>query len=977
MSWETGIPVVATNDAHYIEKKDAEIQDVLLCIQTNKTIDDSDRMRFETEEFYIKSAEEMASLFPDTPEALSNTVKIASICDVSFEFQGYIQPEYPLPRGVKSSDEYLRDESEKGFLRRYGENAPREYRERLEYELGVITQMGYSDYYLIVADYVNFAKKSGIPVGPGRGSGAGSIVAYCLGITNICPMKYSLIFERFLNPDRISMPDFDVDFCPKRRGEVIFYMVSKYGADRVTQIITFGTMAARAAIRDAGRVLNMPYAQVDSISKLVPAQLHITIDKALEKSPDLMELYEKDPAVKKLIDIAKGLEGMPRNASTHAAGVVVTPLPTYEYVPLAKNDDVVVTQFPMTTIMNLGLVKMDFLGLRNLTIIDDAVKLIKKREPDFDLDRIPDDDEATYNMLAEGKTSGVFQLESAGMKSVAVGLKAQSIEEIAACIALYRPGPMEQIPKFIDCKFDSSHVKYRHPLLRKILGVTYGCAIYQEQVMEIFKVLAGYSMGRADIVRSAISKKKVEVLEKERNNFIYGNPGENIPGCIANGVSETDAEQIFEEILDFGGYAFNKAHAAAYALVSYQTAYLKCRYPGEYMGALLSSVLDFTPKVASYIAECKSMGISVLPPDVNSSEDGFTVEGNNIRFGLVAVKNVGLKLIQDLVNERETNGKFKSFADFCRRMSAYDFNRRAAESLIRCGACDCFNLYRSQMLAMFESIIESAQAERKRMLEGQLGLFGEEECGFDEPEPPALEEFSRRERLAMEKETTGIYLSGHPIDEYIRFFDSAGTIPLGEIVGEESYENEGDAPNISYDGKNVTVGGIVTSVKQKSTRNGQMMAFVTIEDLTSAIELIVFPKVLAAYGGYLRQDNVVIVKGRVSLREGEEPKIICEDCALAKAGENNDGNPEKLVHSVITPPGNGQKVYLRIYDESEALLKRLRGLFVMFPGDMQVILHFPAAKRTLSAGPGYTVCPDERLFKELNRLLGDNNIVVK
>ncbi len=994
ISEKSGIPLVATNDAHYIEKKDAEIQDIMLCIQTNKLYEDEDRMRFETDEFYIKSHDEMQKLFKEVPQALENTVKIADACEIEFAFTGYIQRKFPLPQGWTDSNAYLKKLCDEGFVRRYGENAPQDYRKRLDYELSVVTGMGYADYYLVVADYINYAKNRGIPVGPGRGSGAGSIAAYCLGITNICPMRFELIFERFLNPERISMPDFDTDFCPRRRDEVIAYLNEKYGAENIAQIITLGTMAAKAAIRDAGRVFGMPIPQVDMIAKLVPGEPKMTIEKAFERSADLRTYYESDESVRRLIDVAKGLEGMPRNASTHAAGVVLTPGPVCEYVPLAKNDDVIVTQFSMNTLTDLGLVKMDLLGLRNITIIDDTVKLILKKEPDFDLEKIPDDDEKTFEMLGEGRTSGVFQLESAGMRSVVMGLKPHSIEEIIAVIALFRPGPMDQIPKFIDCKHNPSHVSYRHPLLRDILSRTYGCPIYQEQVMEIFRQLAGYSMGRADIVRSAISKKNASILEKERNNFIYGNPSENIPGCAAKGISQDIAKQLFEEILDFGGYAFPKAHAAAYAIICYQTAYLKCRYPGEYMAALLSSVLGDTVKVAEYIAECKSLGISVLPPDVNISGDDFTVDALTIRFGLAAIKNVGGKLIADLVAEREAGGSFLSFADFCVRMSAHDFNRRAVEALIRSGACDGFGLYRAQMLHMYEPLCDMATKTRNETISGQIGLFDEEEGEPEYMAPPSIEEFSRRELLLMEKECTGIYLSGHPIDEYREAFETAGTTAIGELVGTENEEiEEGgyeEFTDTSLDGKHARVGGIITSIKQKTTKRGDMMAFVTLEDLTGFMELIVFPKTLVAVGGYLKNDNAVVAMGRISVREGDKPKLICEDLRLARTdggvGIENDRYigkspslkvPTERQAAERTPAATEKKVYLRVYDESEELRGRLCGLCTMFPGDRPVVLYYPKSGKRLASSKGMCVNADERLYDELKRLLGRENIVIK
>ena len=991
---ETGIPLVITNDAHYIKKEEAKLQDVLLCIQTGKTVDTPDRMKFQTEEFYLKSYDELAERFPGMEDAFANTVRIADRCDVKFEFTGYILPKFQ-PETGEESGAYFRRMSEEGFVRRYGENAPQAYKDRFEYEMDVITRMGYADYYMIVWDYVNYARSHGIPVGPGRGSGAGSIVAYSLGITNICPMKYSLYFERFLNPERISMPDFDVDFCPKRRGEVIQYMSRRYGADHVAQIVTFGTMAARSVIRDVGRAFAMPLPQVDALAKLVPNELHMTIEKALQKSADLKAAYDSDEAVRRLIDTASWMEGMPKNTSTHAAGVVLTPKPISEYVPLAVNENVVVTQFPMTTVGAIGLVKMDFLGLRNLTIIADAEEMIRKKVPDFRADQIPDDDAATFKMLAEGKTCGVFQLESSGMTGVAVGMQAQSVEEICAVIALYRPGPMESIPRFIDGKKNPDHVTYKHPMLREILDITYGCPLYQEQVMMIFRKLGGYSMGRADIVRSAISKKKTEILRQERENFIYGNEAEHIPGCKGNGVSEETAKALFEEVLDFGGYAFNKAHSAAYAMVSYQTAYLKCHYPQEYMGALLTSVLDDPAKVAEYIGECKSIGIAVLPPNINRSEEHFTVDGQNIRFGLCAIKNVSEKLIGDIVHERQENGEYASFSDFCRRMAGYDFNSKTAEWLIKAGACDVFRLNRMQMLSVYDSLFSAAVHQKRNSIEGQLSLFGEEEqtqTAEEEPIIPDMEEFSKRELFAMEKEAMGLYLSGHPADEYQMAFRRAGCLPIRELLGDEAEQTETDdentllGGNTDYDNVEVTVGGILTAVKKKVTKSGQNMAFVTVEDLTGAIEMLVFPRVLADYGAFINVENAVIVSGRVSLRENEAPKLICERLKLAESdrGGHPAAQPSRPVQPEQTAapevPGirfePGQKLYLRIFDEDEKLRRRLNGLCTMFPGDRPVILYYPSTGRKFG-GASVQVSDDPRLYKELFRLLGEDNVRLK
>ena len=764
ISRETGLPLVVTNDAHYLRREDAEMQDVLLCVQTGKTVDDANRMKFQTDEFYLKSEDELRKLFPNLPEAFENTAKIAQRCNLEFVFNEYHLPSFPVPEGY-TNEAYFRKLCYDGFRERYSA-PPQEYVDRLEYEIGVISRMGYVNYYLIVWDFIRYAKEQGIPVGPGRGSGAASIVAYCMHITEVDPMQYALIFERFLNPERVSMPDFDTDFCQERRGEVIDYVMRKYGKDHVAQIATFGTMAARGAIRDVGRALNFTYAETDVVAKLVPNTLHITLKEALEVSPKLKEMYDGDERVKKLIDTARALEGMPRNTSTHAAGVVITADPVCTYVPLSRNDDTIVTQYTMTTIEELGLLKMDFLGLRNLTVIKDAQLQIQKHTPDFDIDRIPDNDPATFSMLTEGKTQGVFQLESAGMTSVCVGMKAGSIEDITAIVALYRPGPMDSIPKFIENKLNHKKVTYKCPELEPILKVTYGCIVYQEQVIEIFRSLGGYTMGQADNIRRAISKKKMKIIEEERKVFVYGDKAKNIPGCVANGIAEHVAQSLYDEIVAFANYAFNKAHAVCYAVVSYQTAYLKCHYPKEYMAALMTSVLDSATKISGYIAECKDMGIPVLPPDVNHSEDHFTVEDNAIRFGLGAVKNVGRGLIRFMAAKRAEGGSFRSLEDFLQRMGE-EMNKRAVENFIKCGAMDCFGNHRSELLAVYESMMDSISNSRKRNLDGQMGLFSM----LDDDDPsgtipiPKLAEMNRADLMAIEKETTGIYISGHPMDD--------------------------------------------------------------------------------------------------------------------------------------------------------------------------------------------------------------------
>ena len=784
---ETGIPIAVTNDAHYINKEDAYYQDVLMCIQTGKTVNEAERMRFETQEFYLKSEEEMRALFPDRQDAADNTVEIAAKCNFDFEFGHYHLPRFQLPEGETDSFEYLKKLCEAGFERRYGPERA-DAKKQMDYELDMIKRMGFVDYFLIVSDFIGYAKGRGIPVGPGRGSAAGSVVSYCLNITDVDPIKYSLYFERFLNPERVSMPDIDIDFCVRRRGEVIDYVNRKYGNDHVAQIVTFGTMAARQAVRDTGRALDISYAECDAVAKQVPFAPGMTLDEAMRLSKPMREMYAADERIKKLIDTARALEGMPRHASTHAAGVVITEKPVYEYVPLAKNDESVVTQYTMTTLEELGLLKMDFLGLRNLTILDDAVQLLRRSNPDFDINTIPEDDEDTFAMLSAGKTEGVFQLESAGMTSVCTRLGPKSIEDITAVIALYRPGPMDSIPRFIENSQHPERIKYKHPSLEPILAVTYGCIVYQEQVIEIFRRLAGFSLGQADNIRRAMSKKKHAVIDAERVAFIHGDEGRNIPGCVKNGIPEATASAIYDEILDFASYAFNKAHAVAYAIVAYRTAYMKRHYPREYMAALLTSVLDSSSKVAEYIAECREMRINLLPPDVNESDAYFTISGKNIRFGLVAIKNIGEKFILQLMDERRENGPFKSLEDFCRRMSGKELNRRAIESLIRSGAFDSLGATRKSMMAVLDNVLEGIASDGRRNIEGQMDLFGGEEPALTAIAMPQMEEYSRAELMAMERETTGLYLTGHPMDEYREAARSAGAVSIGAILSDFANE---------------------------------------------------------------------------------------------------------------------------------------------------------------------------------------------
>ncbi len=962
ISRETGLPLVVTNDAHYLRREDAAMQDVLLCIQTGKTVDDTNRMKFQTEEFYLKSEEELRTLFPNCPEAFENTAKIADMCNVEFVFNQYHLPAFPIPDGY-TNEQYFRKLCYEGFEERYND-PPEEYVKRLEYEIDVISRMGYVNYYLIVWDFIRYAKEAGIPVGPGRGSGAASIAAYCLHITEVDPMKYALIFERFLNPERVSMPDFDTDFCQERRGEVIEYVMEKYGKDHVAQIATFGTMAARGAIRDVGRALNFSYAETDVVAKLVPTMpLHITLKEALEISPKLKEMYGEDERVKLLIDTAMQLEGMPRNTSTHAAGVVITADPVCSYVPLSCNDDTIVTQYTMTTIEELGLLKMDFLGLRNLTVIKDAEKQIQQFNPDFSMDAIPDDDAETFAMVAEGKTQGVFQLESAGMTGVCVGMKSSSIEDFTAVVALYRPGPMDSIPRFIANKLNPGKVTYKTPLLEPILKVTYGCIVYQEQVIEIFRSLAGYTMGQADNIRRAISKKKQKIIDAERKTFVYGDDAQGIPGCIARGVPEAVAQSIYDEIVDFANYAFNKAHAVCYAVVAYQTAYLKCHYPKQYMAALMTSVLDSATKISGYIAECKELGIPVLPPDINHSHDHFTVEGEAIRFGLGAVKNVGRGLIRTMVSKRSEEGPFKSLEDFLQRMGDGELNKRAVENFIKCGAMDCFGYHRSELLAVYESMMDSVSSSRKKNLDGQMGLFAllEDDEAANIP-IPKLPELKKADLMAMEKETTGIYLSGHPMDDYRKYLKGTHVVPMGQLLSEDCPFKDDDI---------VSVAGIVQSVKMKTTRNNSMMSYVTVEDDTGSVEMLAFSNVLNQFGGYLRENSAVVITGRLSIRDEKEPQIV-----INRARPISDYADAPHVASPASEPtleDTSKTLYLQLKSEDDPNYPKVRAIVNMFPGNGTVKVFFADIRKIRGAQAAF----DSRMLTELKNLLGEENVVLK
>ena len=877
-------------------------------------------------------------------------------------------PEFKLPPGYDSPT-YLRKLCDEGFAQRYGDEKP-DYRQQLEYELAMIEKMGFTDYFLIVSDFVRYAREAGIPVGPGRGSAAGSMVAYCLHITDIDPMQYQLYFERFLNPERVSMPDIDMDFGDTRRGEVVEYVRRKYGDDHVAQIVTFGTMAARGAIRDVGRALNMTYAEVDVVAKLVPSgpgALHITLDDALRLSRQLSDLYESDERVKKLIDTAKALEGMPRHASTHAAGVVITRLPVYEYVPLARNDESIVCQYNMVTLEELGLLKMDFLGLRNLTVLADAVKMVRQYEPDFDLEKIPMDDPEVFQMLTEGRTSGVFQMESTGMTGVCLGLKPQSIEDITAIIALYRPGPMESIPRFIACKHDPKLVTYKHPSLKPILSGTYGCIVYQEQVIKIFQELAGYSLGQADMVRRAMSKKKAKDVEREREAFLYGDAARNIQGCVANGIPEATAQAIYDEIYDFANYAFNKAHAVSYAVVAYQTAYFKCHYTKEYMAALLTSVLDNSDKVAEYIAECRECSIALLPPDVNRSYDGFTVEEGGIRFGLVAIKNIGRGFIQALVRERDKGGLFSSFQDFCERMfDCGDMNKRAVENLIKAGAFDTMGAYRSQLMQVYEKVLDAIAGSRKVNVEGQLDMFGmaagngEQAAAIHLPEVP---EYTATERMFMEKETTGLYLSGHPMNDYRAAARAAGAVPIHDLL--EDFAAEG-GPTRYADGQNVTVAGIVTSNRTRTTKNNTLMAYVVVEDEVSSIELLCFSRTIEQCGSYMAVNTPVLVKGRLSVRDEKPPQIMCDTLYPL---DTNAVPPTP----VQPETKKAAAIFLRVPGMDSVAFRHIRLVMTMFEGETPVKIRLADTGKLLAGKCLY----HPALLAECRQWLGEENVVVR
>ena len=959
---ELDAPLVATNDVHYIKKEDATPHDILLCIQTGTTVEEENRMRFPNDEFYLKSPGEMEELFSAVPEALENTTKIAHECNVFFDFDHLHLPKFDVPGGEDSST-YLRKLCLEGMDKKYS-HITEEMEERIEYELSVIHQMGYDDYFLIVWDFIRFSKEHGIMVGPGRGSAAGSLVAYTLDITKIDPLKYNLIFERFLNPDRISMPDIDIDFCYERRGEVIDYVIEKYGEDRVAQIITFGTMAARQAIRDVGRALNMSYGKVDVIAKQIPMELGMTIEKALEMNGELKDLCQEDKEVDFLIRMAKSVEGLPRHVSTHAAGVVISNRPLVEYVPLYKNNDSITTQFPMTLLEELGLLKMDFLGLRTLTVIRDAIENIQySKGIHISMDGLTFDDPKVFQMISEGDTLGVFQLESSGMQQFMKELKPDSFEDIIAGISLYRPGPMDQIPTYIQNKKNSNQIQYLHNILEPILNVTYGCMVYQEQVMQIVRDVAGYSMGRSDLVRRAMAKKKMDVMERERKVFIYGEKDKNgnivVEGAMRRGVSPEIAEQIYDQMIDFAKYAFNKSHAAAYAVVAYETAWLKCYYPAEFMAALLTSVMDNNNKVAKYIQNCKKMGISILPPDVNESFANFTVVEGKIRFGLAAVKNVGGNAIQSIIEAREKKGKFTSFMDFCEKLDFKDLNKRALESLIKCGSFDSLGGYRSQLMAVYDKILEGVVQDRRKNIQGQVSLFD----AMDDKEQqkvrldvlPSIPEYDSRAKLSMEKEMVGFYITGHPLSEYEDILRKKVSITSDKLS--EALEGEGSNPLM--DGQKVIIGGMVTQKKKKITKNNHMMAFITLEDLFGTIEVIVFPTIYKRFSHLLEEEKIVFIEGKLNIKEEEEATIIAE----------------KIIPLTRI---KAEKLYIKIPKniEHEVFEKNIKPILKKYSGDTPVIVYFESNKRKTMADRRLWIKPNDQLVQRLQKKLGKDCVKI-
>lgn len=1006
---ELDIPLVATNDAHYVKKEDAEIQKILLCIQTKKTIAEDTGMGFSTDEFYVKSGEEMLALFPEYPDAIENSNKIAEMCNVDFKFGSSILPNYEVPEGM-THFEYFQKLCYDGFVKRYGENGPQEYKDRLNYELGIIDSMGFTDYFLIVWDYINYARSVGIPVGPGRGSGAGSIAAYCVGITAIDPMRYDLLFERFLNPERVSMPDFDIDFCYVRRPEVIEYVKRKYGEDHVAQIATFGTMAAKGAVRDVGRVLGIPLNIVQAVTKEIPGDLGMTIAKALEASQDFRKLYEGDSQIKNLVDISMKIEGMVRNTGMHAAGVVICRDPVDTYVPLFKSGESVVTQYYKGWVEALGLLKMDFLGLRTLTVVTDAEKLVRQKVPDFDVYDIDIDDSETYEMLANGGTSCVFQCESAGIRSLMINMHPNCLEDIIAVIALYRPGPMDFIPGYLENRSHPDEIKYHTPELAPILDVTYGTIVYQEQVMRIFQDLAGYSLGAADMVRRAVAKKQADVLEQQRKYFLYGSDGSDgsspCDGCVKRGIKPEAANAIFDDMASFASYAFNKSHSAAYAYVTYQTAWLRCHYPCEFMAAMLTSVLSNADKLVANIAECGNLGIDVLPPHVNASSEEFTVEENAVRFGLLAVKNVAQSYIELIIRERNENGNYESFFTFCKRTYGQEFNRRSVEHLIKAGALDGLGTNRNQMLHMMDLVVESLESDKKASVSGQLGFFdmSQELAKASEPEIPDIPEFSEKEILQLEKEATGIYMSGHPMTaykDYARKIHAAKTIDLLEA-------DVNDKTSQYKSGQRVRILTILSTVKKKVTKNNTTMAFLQAEDVTGSIEVVVFPKKMEQIADLLVEDNIVMIEGRLELSDDAESKLSLDSIEKAPSLEQLKGGtvaapppPEykpikrDIPLAASYEPATPAQVQTSVQQSAPAVRKSpTRGLFLRLPSDscpeiaqiMPLITQFSGPTpvhfyytdvNKYNMQTGITTSVTAQLYGKLQSILGNSNVVLK
>ena len=956
MSQETGLKLVATNDVHYAYKEDADSHDVLLCIQTQKKVTDENRMRYDGGQYYLKSPQEMFEIFPYAREAVENTYEIAKRCNVTITFGEYKLPVYPVPKPY-TSFEYLSMLCREGMKERYGE-LTNELLDRLDYELKTINDMGFVDYFLIVWDFIKYARDNNIMVGPGRGSAAGSIVSYTLRITNIDPIKYNLLFERFLNPERVSMPDIDIDFCYERRQEVIDYVTDKYGKDKVAQIITFGTMAARAVIRDVGRALDMPYSQVDTVAKMIPNEIGITIEKALKMNQDLSNLYGGDEDVKRLIDMSKKLEGLPRHSSMHAAGVVISDDSLVEYVPLSRaSDDSITTEFTMNTLEELGLLKMDFLGLRTLTVIQNAVELINRDKIPADrleIDKIDYADSKVYDLIGTGKTEGVFQLESSGMKAFMKELKPHSFEDIIAGISLYRPGPMDFIPKYIKGKNEPDSISYECPELEHILAPTYGCIVYQEQVMQIVRDLAGYSYGRSDLVRRAMSKKKEDVMIKERQTFLYGNQEENIPGCVKNGISEDVANHIFDEMLDFAKYAFNKSHAAAYALIAYQTAYLKCYYPVEFMAALMTSVIDNPGKVAQYIYNCRQMNIDILPPDINEGDSVFTVHNGAIRYALSAIKGIGKPVIVSLVTEREAAGPFNSLKDFASRLSGKEVNKRTIESFIKAGAFSNIHNNRRQLMMSYVQILDRVAEEKKKHLTGQMNLFdfaGEEDRKDYEVNYPDVDEYTKEEILAFEKEVLGIYVSGHPLEDYKE--------KIQKNVSSYSYDfiidDENNKPKVE-DGSRQVIGGMITTKSIKTTRNNSMMAFITLEDMFGTVEVIIFPKDFEKNKHMLEIDSKIFIRGRVTMEEDKDAKLICQDIILF------DAVPREL--------------WIRFNDLSEYRKseEQLYTILEEFDGNDAVVIYCEKEKAIKRLPKSRNVKVNQVLISRLNEIYTDKNV---